>query len=712
MKRIEFPHPSSAVTSRTSYFANKAEGAIKIVPGPMNDQNVVMVSPKSLSANHLVPLDGLPHFQRFMACYRYTSCWMQAAYGSKKTDLPTETQFVLLELEDGYLALHLLVDGEVRCSLEQDAGRWLIRLETGNPGIPCPETRAALMTWGKHPHEVAQRAAEGIRKLLGTVRLREDKHFPKSAKNLGWCSWNAFYEDLSTGKILALFERLDACGVLPKLVIIDGGWQQINDRKMVGFDTDPAKFPEGLKSLITHLKEIGVEDVYVWQTYNGYWQGTSASVLGENNTEIRFFSVPDHLADRIHDEVDKRRDDTMFKSFYPPNLLGQPIEFPKGSLFSLYDSMHSRLSSAGVSGVKIDAMTWIEALHGEESGRVAAVRDMVHSAEASSALHFDGGLIHCSSCSNDFIYSSLNGAIVRTSGDFMPEDPSSHGRHVVTNAMVAFWTAPFVVPDWDMFQSGHEAGLYHAAARAISGGPVYLTDDPDRINPEIIARLRLSDGSLPLCLEPALPTVDALFSDPIYNCELLKIFNRNSANMVLGAFHCGGDPKDATTRSSHFVLRDLPWHNGGKAAVWSEKSQSLSLMRDEDSLTIELGFLGFDILTIAPVLDGLALVGNVNLLNPGGAISDLHREIDGECLVCLHDGGRFTGWSQTCPTIFAGDAKIDAQWNKQSGKFQIELETGRPWEIRILTNSETIGVHSENRTINRHICNTVSEIVG
>ena len=34
------------------------------------------------------------------------------------------------------------------------------------------------------------------------------------------------------------------------------------------------------------------------------------------------------------------------------------------------------------------------------------------------------------------------------------------------------------VPDFDMFHSKHTAAAMHAAARAISGGPVYVSDKP------------------------------------------------------------------------------------------------------------------------------------------------------------------------------------------------------------------------------------------
>jgi len=46
---------------------------------------------------------------------------------------------------------------------------------------------------GEDPYELVQRAASGFTELLQTVRLREDKYFPESATNPGWCPWNAVW---------------------------------------------------------------------------------------------------------------------------------------------------------------------------------------------------------------------------------------------------------------------------------------------------------------------------------------------------------------------------------------------------------------------------------------------------------------------------------------------------------------------------------------
>ena len=49
-------------------------------------------------------------------------------------------------------------------------------------------------------------------------------------------------------------------------------------------------------------------------------------------------------------------------------------------------------------------------------------------------------------------------------------------------------------PDWDMFQSQHPAGLLHATARAISGGPLYVSDGPGKHDFSLLARVVLPDG--------------------------------------------------------------------------------------------------------------------------------------------------------------------------------------------------------------------------
>jgi len=481
---------------------------------------------------------------------------------------------------------------------------------------------------------------------------------------------------------------LTRAGTPPRFVLLDGGWQTQSEWLMEALGADKTKFPGDLAALAGQLRSLGVEQIFAWQTFNGYWRGSSPGLLGEENAETRYFDVPAHLEPLVVRTEQSSRQDTMSASFYPANLVDRPIVFPQGSLFPLYDALHGYLASAGVTGVKIDAMTWMEALSGKGWGRVAGMRDMVHAAEASVGLHFSGGLIHCSSCSNDFLYHSLSGALVRTSGDFAPSDPASHGEHVLCNAMVSFWMSPFIWPDWDMFQSGHEAGWFHAAARAISGGPVYVTDTAESIDPTLLHRLQLSDGTLPACRTPAVPTADSLFFDASAQDGLLKIFAGNAAGAVLGAFNCRTAPPAETIRQSvKFHGGDIPGFGRCDLVVWSEQEQALRHLGAGEEMEVFCGHFGFEILTVADKAGGLAVIGNVNLLNPGGAVEACIRQPGGGWLVQLLDGGTFAGWSRLRPLLESGGQSIPATWNAESGLFLVELPPGRKWEILISAGS-------------------------
>ncbi|KAJ5446339.1 Aldolase-type TIM barrel [Penicillium cf. griseofulvum] len=70
---------------------------------------------------------------------------------------------------------------------------------------------------------------------------------------------------------------------------------------------------------------------------------------------------------------------------------------------------------------------------------------------------------------------------LRNSDDFFPDIIASHPWHVFCNAHNALFTRYLnVLPDWDMFQTSHTYASFHAAARCVSGGPIYITDEPGK----------------------------------------------------------------------------------------------------------------------------------------------------------------------------------------------------------------------------------------
>ena len=70
-------------------------------------------------------------------------------------------------------------------------------------------------------------------------------------------------------------------------------------------------------------------------------------------------------------------------------------------------------------------------------------------------------------------------------------------------------------PDWDMFQSSHERGAFHAAARVVSGGPVYVSNKVGAHDFELLRKMVLSDGSVLRADLPGRPTLDCPYDHSI-----------------------------------------------------------------------------------------------------------------------------------------------------------------------------------------------------
>ena len=113
----------------------------------------------------------------------------------------------------------------------------------------------------------------------------------------------------------------------------------------------------------------------------------------------------------------------------------------------------------------------------------------------STLRHFSVKAISCMSQTPQILFHSQMPQnrpplLVRNSDDFFPEIPTSHPWHIWTNAHNALFTQHLnVIPDWDMFQTVHDYSGFHAAARCVSGGPIYITDVPGHHDLNLIGQM-------------------------------------------------------------------------------------------------------------------------------------------------------------------------------------------------------------------------------
>jgi hypothetical protein len=62
--------------------------------------------------------------------------------------------------------------------------------------------------------------------ITGSARPRWDKELPDTTRYLGWCTWDAFYTEVSGKGIAAGLQSFQEAGVQPRWLIIDDGWQR------------------------------------------------------------------------------------------------------------------------------------------------------------------------------------------------------------------------------------------------------------------------------------------------------------------------------------------------------------------------------------------------------------------------------------------------------------------------------------------------------
>ncbi|HVR19461.1 MAG TPA: Sip1-related alpha-galactosidase, partial [Polyangiaceae bacterium] len=290
--------------------------------------------------------------------------------------------------------------------------------------------------------------------------------------------------------------------------------------------------------------------------------------------------------------------------------------------------------------------------------------------------HFQGRLINCMSNAQETYYFSPDSTLIRTSIDFFPKLPESHGLHVYTNAEVGLWFGEFMHPDWDMFQSGHEWGAYHAAARAVSGGPIYVSDKPGVHDAAVLARLVCSDGSVLRCDLPGRPTLDVLFSDPTRDDVLFKVWNRVGDAGVVGVFNArvGSNAEPGPELSGETGPDDVPGLTAASFACFRYGSQTLERIAPGERRRVVLGERGYEIFTFVPIERDFAAIGLGGMLNASGAVRGVTWSDERTVTVALADGGVFVAYAGRRPVsaLVAGVA-IDFDYGEQSAALRVEL---------------------------------------
>lgn len=580
---------------------------------------------KSVSSDPSTPAVsdmGLPrHLERFLAFIRIWEPWIEPRTGLNKFSLDAKYKNCIAmayQRADGYNVVILPLSGTLdSCtSTLRPTSEGHVQLYTQNDSNTSQkEGQKVLFGVGHDLNEVFDAVFEAARMII------HGKKHSAVMKGMSWtqewydglmyCTWNSLGNKMSHDMILSALQDLHDTGLRVTGLIIDDGWQDTNDANhILSFEARASAFPKGLAGLVKDIRASFpyIAEIGVWSTIVGFWEGIEAgSKIDKSYKTVDCICRGEKI--RMVNEKDAIR---------------------------LYDDYFKFLSNCGITCVKIDNQATIDEIDDPVvRGKLWKVyQDAIY---RSSVQYFDRKIIYCMSMVQNIFYYALQSVegpipIVRNSDDFFPDIPESHFWHVYVNIFNSIFTRRmYALPDYDMFQSdmagstddvlGRTYATLHAAARCISGGPIYITDTPKMHNMSLLEALSApSPSKNSIVLRPN------KVAEPVSSYHFFK-----SSNFLRVSNVCGADDeirllallnisllplvetiglRDMNVAHAKYVLRS---YRSGK--IWDNKEQK----------PIALGGGEWDVLTAAPITaigsTGIAVLGLLsNIAGAAGVV--------------------------------------------------------------------------------------------
>ncbi|MFB9052716.1 Sip1-related alpha-galactosidase [Formosa undariae] len=539
---------------------------------------------------------------------------------------------ILLKKKNGnYLAILPIVSTYVGNTFDVAANNFI--LNTATYGTESVNVEIPLFSYAEasNPYEANQKAwalakdAEGVK---GNFNWRSDKEYPIPFQYLGWCSWEHYKSNINQDIITNSIEDIKASNLPIRWVLIDDGYLDEKNRQLLSFGVDKIKSPTGWKS-ITDLKDDKIKWMGIWRNFNGFMDGIST----ENTL----------------DELSVNLDTVFYGKNNQKSRMVTKNDAISANAF--YDAMTADTKDNRFDMIKVDFQSVnLQFNKGRENAVLGVHRN--NRALEENVIKKNLKLLNCIAMQNFNVFNQTYSNVIRSSVDYKI-DEDRIDLTIVHNFTNALWLGHVHWLDQDMFHTSYkETARLMAVSRAISGGPIYLSDETKNIDATYLTPLMYKDGEIIGTLAPGVPLPESLEQDPYVGKKAFKVIapllNETAVIMAVNL-------NRGTTINSSISLTDYP-NAGGMIqpykGLWEIPVEGI-LLYDSYKKTAQplIANYNFELQTreerlfqLSPIIKGWSVVGRADKFLSAGTVKV--KSISNTEIRCsMKEVGELTVWS-------------------------------------------------------------------
>lgn len=609
----------------------------------------------------------VPGFAKGVSLWRYGpwNSWSKPVMVDSINELETrEVQFFYWKYSDGLYGAAMPLSGQgYRTTLGQEQGELGAKAVSYFSKMNKENIPLMAVGFGKDPYQLfASLYKVGLKAIGKGDDLLSNKSFPKIFNGIGWCSWNASNEgkNLNDSLLINSAKSFSEGNFPVRWFLVDDGWIDNTDTKLNSIYPDKTKFPNGFAPVIQKLKkDYGITHVGVWSTINGYWQGINPESDLSKEFKNSLFSWKEKVRPDMRDS--KLR--TCY--FITPN---------SNSLSKFYNEFYGYLKAQGFSFVKIDNQLVTERMSVNNFPIFEGAEKYHEVLNAAVEKYFDNTIINCMDMTPEAYLNFGSTAIARAEDDYYPAYDKEQSYkfvmdkaagHIMQAAFNSLYFSQMVYPDFDMFESISPNATFHAIARAINDGPIYITDKINEHNFKVLFPLVFSDGTILRASKPLLPTEDCLFN--FQNTKLFKAFSMDGNVGLLGIW----DVSDTVSGVGSFRPKDVHSIKGKQFGVYEYFRKEYMVVDRNQLIHFSIDKIPYRLYYIIPMSMGSAVIGLVNKYNAPAAVLNSKVSLN-EVTATIYEGGKFAAFLRKKPASVKVDGK-DHLFDYSNGLLNIDI---------------------------------------